>query len=1067
MSGPTGAITRFLVLRRCVGRRVRRELAERSEKTVKRPRAELRVALRRHGPDGERAESYLVDAARQLNRAGPKQGEVAAFALREASMALINLGGPRLAGLKDRATKVITSWRLLREGGGSSEQLGEAITELQQGLDDPNETRLEEAIKSTTRRKPTRSDADLLARFLANLDRANRGVHDKIDIKDAAELYQRSIEVIDSLFGPISDRFANLDALLAVREPTPEDVASLMALVGDDRHLAYFFEKVEGSGWLEALSEEPILHPPEDGGWPAGPYIFRLASTDPDVVGAWLAARADEELSAQQAGFLLRIALRFDGEFAELVAKIVEGHYDSPEVEFQLENYLSGLSDQDLLDPNLPRLVRSSLKALLLGERGAADMHLASRILELALRALAVGDSKNWLQVLVHRLREVATPESDIALRALRPLPELRLDARARSALELISAALRDAAHAAAGAGVAMAEVIEILGKLDEPLRTRLIAWFIADSDAANDQVARDFLIAQVANNPAPSPEELNLLRACLSHSDEAFEEALRQALGPAPSDELVKALPTDEPMPTDLRRPHRWLVAVPEEARGDWAVADRALDECFNRASQDGVMFRVGPASFRAPTSPIPHENLAALEPRAAAEAIGAWRPPAERSFLEPSEEGLADVLGELIAGDTEGWLAAGPLAVIEALGESSYVAAYLDGLEKAVEQIEVGQAQGIVAAIAVVQARAEAAAAPEGDGWAYAAHRGVRLLGRLSERDLLQGPAAEQAWSTVAAAVRHRGTDSDVDGDLLTRAINRPWSAALEIAFVLGSNDGEVDPKLLELLDECLALGPPAGLLGRAIIGSRLAWLRRVAPQWFAGNEGLILGDQAPADLGEITFAVYLEWGNPSEALLTEQRRRLIEALGGPAAEFARRHLLHGLIWGLDDFGPAGVCEILSAHGGESLSEAAKWLALALEESSEGLESALALWRETLAHDLPAEGYTGWGWFALNKHVDEETWLELTLRTAERPDVNLAESEEIAKRAEPLAVDGRALRLLARLLEADPKAWELEGIGAVGLRLLAQGIGSAQERRDLRERLLERGFHDAADIP
>ncbi len=1064
-----GPITRFLDLRRRAGRRVRRELAERSEKTVKRPRAELRGALRRHGPDGERAESYLVDAARQLNRAGPKQGEVAAFALREASMALVNLGGPRLAGLKDRANKVITSWRLLREGGGSSEKLGEAITELQQGLDDPNETRLEEAIKSTTRRKPTRSDADLLARFLANLDRANRGVHDQIDIKDAAALYERSIEVIDSLFGPISDRFANLDALLTVREPSREDVASLLALVGDDRHLAYFFEKVDGSAWLQALSDESILCPPEEGGWPAGPYIFRLADTDPDVVGAWLAARADEELSAQQAGFLLRIALRLDGELAELVAKIAEGHYDSPEVEFQLENYLSGLSDQDLLDPNLARLVRSSLNALLLGERGAVDMHLASQILEVALRAVAVGDSKNWLQVLVHRLRDVAKPESDIALRALRPLPELRLDARARSALELVSAALRDAAHAAAEAGVAMPEVIDILGKLDQPLRARLIAWFIGDRDAANGQVARDFLVAQVASNPAPSPEELDLLRACLSHADETFEEGIRRALGPAPSAEFVKALPNDEPMPTDLRRPHRWLVAVPEGARGDWAVADRALDECFSPAPQDGVMFRVGPASFRAPTSPISRETLAALEPQAAAEAIGAWRPPAERSFLEPSAEGLADVLGELIAADSEHWLAADPLAVIEALDEPSYVAAYLDGLEKAVEHIEVAQAQGIVAAIAVVQARAEAeeAAAPGGGGWAYAAHRGVRLLGRLSEQDLLQGPAAEQAWSTVAAAVRHRGTESDFDGDLLTRAINRPWSAALEIALVLGSKDGEVDPRLLELLEECLALGPPAGLLGRAIIGSRLAWLRRVAPQWFADHERLIFGDQAPADLGEATFAVYLEWGNPSEALLTEQRQRLIDALGGPASEFARRHLLHGLIWGLEDFGPAEICEILADRGGESLSEAAKWLALALEESSEGLELALGLWRETLARDLPAETYAGWGWFALNEHVDEETWLELTLRTAERPDVNLAEPEEIAKRVEPLAVDGLALRLLARLLEADPKAWELEGIGAVGLRLLAQGIGSEQERRDLRERLLERGFHDAADIP
>jgi hypothetical protein len=63
-------------------------------------------------------------------------------------------------------------------------------------------------------------------------------------------------------------------------------------------------------------------------------------------------------------------------------------------------------------------------------------------------------------------------------------------------------------------------------------------------------------------------------------------------------------------------------------------------------------------------------------------------------------------------------------------------------------------------------------------------------------------------------------------------------------------------------------------------------------------------------------------------------------------------------------------------------------------------------------------------------------------------------------------MATDEQALELLAFLLGADPKAWELERIGAVGLRLLRSATGSPAVRGELRERLLERGFNEATEI-
>jgi hypothetical protein len=54
----------------------------------------------------------------------------------------------------------------------------------------------------------------------------------------------------------------------------------------------------------------------------------------------------------------------------------------------------------------------------------------------------------------------------------------------------------------------------------------------------------------------------------------------------------------------------------------------------------------------------------------------------------------------------------------------------------------------------------------------------------------------------------------------------------------------------------------------------------------------------------------------------------------------------------------------------------------------------------------------------------------------------------------------------LVAKLLDGSPPLWELERIGNAGLRLLRAGTGDEAIRSDLRDRLLERGFNEAASI-
>ncbi|HWA54305.1 MAG TPA: hypothetical protein VG816_09060 [Solirubrobacterales bacterium] len=1034
------------------------------------PAEDLRHNLLRLGPDGERAERFLCEAARQLTRRGEMQGEVVAYLLREALGALLKLGGEKPFDLKQSAQRVVTASKLPEEDGGSRNDLERVIGELERALGNPNEARLEDAVRIISRRRPLRGDADLLDAYLDRLEEANNGLHDRIGRGRAVHLYEGTIDVVASLFGPLVSRLASIDALLAIDSPSADDARRLLSQVGDDRHLLYFFEKVEGPGWFQALRESAILHAPAEGGWPAGPYLQRLLPDHPDLVREWLIERASEDLNTNQAFFLLRIATGLKGDVADLIADLAQGHLDSPQVEILVENYLRDLSDREIRAGGLQRLVIESLKGALGGDRQAGHFLLAARILDVAERGLAI-DPEGWLPVFVYRLRELAENESTLRLQTIRPLAELRVDSRSRSALELMCGAVRAAAAGASAAGMSDEKVSFWLGKLREPLRDRLLARWLRERE--NLALASRLLPEWIAAEVRPSPEQLDLLRWVFEQGGSSFAEGVREALGPAPETEEIDGLSADETLPDHLRRPHNWLVAIPEAERGRWGGADRLLDERFGAASEDGVLFRVGPARFAGAQSPISVEELAAVSPLEAARRINAWKEPPERSFLAPSAAGLADAIGDVVEKNKAAWLDADPRQIVDALVGPRFIASYLGAVEKALDDLSEERVGQIVETVAGIQAHAAAARSEEvedTDDWTYASHLGIRLIGALADRGRLADDDFELAWETVLAAVGERGPESGAEGDVLSRAINRPWSSALEAAFSLGGMGDGVDRRLLDLVDDLLLLPRPAGELARAIIATRIPWLRHIDADWFSGAEEGLLGASAPEGLGDLTFATYLEWGRPTTELLHDQHDRIAAALVGDTAEFALRHVIHGLFWELPGYAAADVCDLL-ADKPELFSEAARSLALALTEDDENSSGppagpALALWREALAAGLPADAYAGWGSFAFADRVDDRDWLELTLRTAAVPSVNLVEPDQIAERAERMATDEQALELVAFLLGADPKAWELERIGAVGLRLLRSGTGSPAVRGELRERLLERGFNEATEI-
>lgn len=1037
------------------------------------PDETLRDALRRLGENGVRAEQFLDSAAEHLSHDGPLAPQHAAYAVREALMSIVKLGGKPPRGMKEAAKEVVRRWR----GDPTSARLSDSIRRLAEvlGGPDPNERRLAQAVAALSRVAPTRATADLLSQFVIELGNANEATHADTppDVTAVRGMYERTCDLLRDLFGPVSLRLSEMEDLVGLQEPGPDDVARLKQRLGEEHRLVYLFDRAEGPGWFRALRDhdldDNLLLPPPDSPWVAGPHVARIAETYPDDVRAWLSS-LPTGLNAKQVGDALRIARIVKVDVTDIVLRLARDHLDSPDVRFQVDGLLRGLPpDQRDTGPGRS-LLHWSLKSVLSGEQGPIDTYLAAEQLQIAVTATAGSDPGAWLTMLSHRAREVVEQVDPVRLRLTYPLAGQSLHA-ARRPLELIAAGILQAAAASAAAGLPLAERLERLGVLPEPLATRVIAQHLLDHLPETADAAREFIAGRISTNERPSPEELALLRRLFADEVPGVDAAVAAALGEPPA----ASVQFDDPLPDATLRAHRWLVAVPQSLVPDWHRADIAITEEVGPASQDGVLMRVGRAGFVGASSPLALDDLTALPPLEAAGRVATWRPERGGSFLDPSAEGLAETLRQAIDADPAGWLAVDPVDLARALRHPVYVTVLLQALRDHAGGLDL-DAERLVALAELVRSEPWPVENLGGDldgpygAWARADDEAVKLLGRLGELGALHDDAADPAWAQVLDATRQRDDTSpfvdDQEHDPVSVAINRPSMRAIDAAFSIGHDAKDLpNEALLSLLDEILQLEGIDGLHGRAMLAVRLPYLRNVAPAWFADREERIFGDAAPGGLGPATFDLYLEWGKPYAPLLQEQRDRLISALSGQRHEDATQHLLHGLLWRLPGFEASALADILIGAGNAAVSYAGQWLGWALADNDDiDLAPVTELWRELLDRDLDTPAYRGFGWMAVNDRLDQDAWLTLTQETAAAAAGALDEADRVAERAARSHGDARAALIIARLLEDDPEPWDVERIGARGIEVLG-ATSDGDAAADLRERLLERGFYAAKD--
>ena len=119
---------------------------------------------------------------------------------------------------------------------------------------------------------------------------------------DATRVADAFVAFSDLLYGRVAPYFTTateLDALLAVAAPTPDDITRAEALLTRVQQRRYFFSKLEHASWVVPLAARGhFANPPErvvhaDGswqmrGWPEGEYLVRMAPHEPKAVAEHL-----------------------------------------------------------------------------------------------------------------------------------------------------------------------------------------------------------------------------------------------------------------------------------------------------------------------------------------------------------------------------------------------------------------------------------------------------------------------------------------------------------------------------------------------------------------------------------------------------------------------------------------------------------------------------------------------------------------------------------------------------------------------------------------------------------
>ena len=1029
------------------------------------------------GAYGERAVGFLRTAVAILGADqvdSPRRAECVAYCLREAMTTLPLAGGvPGGGKWRSRSRDVVdakTRYEKVRDlpgedSDGALRELLGAIDSLAE-IHDDSTVHQRRLLAMVMARTGAEARPDLVRDYQHLLDRLQGALHGSVALKAVESLCGECVTLLRRLFQPPDARRAELDRLAALPDPGTSEVEEAIAWLASAAHVVYFLGRVVSPRWLERLEGSGLLDPPEGGApWGVLPAVQRLGPSHPDALAALLGRIADKYWAdARRIVPVVQAAQQLGPTGRDLVLRSARRHPANPWIVFFLEQtLLAAEADdsfvQDAVDqvlnsashPNVQTYLPPTLDHYVKGVT-AATWHGRARLLCQKLRRTS--DADRHYRNLVHsRAGSVTDP------------PQFGREDVFPSILRCLVEVLGKAAELAD-----LHSILEVLADLPGPLRNRLRSWALS-AWGATEPALLPAEIAEAISTRPPTGDDVALVDAAVEVCDsEEYVESWKTALGAPPSVTEVGASLSAGDVPDNWRRAIDWAAILPHATTGAWTTVAAMVSAARGwRATRQGLEHRPYVHAVWG-GSPIADADLRAMPPAEAASWIAAWRPQPDGRGSSARE--LARALESAVKDAPAGWAVA-PLQKITVLREPVYIHHYLRGLAQ-VESLDGAQLDEIVDGILLTATspwRPHDLGDPSFDydpDWGGAVSAAVDLIAHLARKDAGFAGRDDEVWEFLLARARDREEGSGYSGgDPLTEAVNRACTRALDAVFTFMAHEYRashgVRSAALDLLSEVITLAGPDGLQHRAVIAPRLAFLRHIAPKWFAGQQAVLFGDSAPDGLGQAMLDASVSYGRPN-AWLLQAYPAMVEDAVKRSVDRALDHYLVAMLWRVPGY---AVEEAASKLRGMSvLSQAGEVLGRMLAQdgvSPEHVSLGTEFWEQALQGSPNADTLYGFGWYTEITTLDQLSWADLTRRTLSATSGRIDWARHVAERAaqdSPTPDTLEILNLLVRRAAVD--SWEQGTIIETAAKTIDRADASLTttgEYQRLRTALLERG--------
>lgn len=1033
------------------------------------------------GDHGERAVGFLRTAHELLSLdptiAPPRLPETITYCLREAMKTIPASQPVGGGGLWRTASRAVSDARrrydLVKDVPGEDAQgalndLLAAVGDLdlvhaQEGI---HERRLITIMVNRTGALPVASGTAPIQAYQDLLRELDEALHGDATMDRARELWDRCAAILRQLFLPPTLRHLELESLAAVESPSADDVERLLPLIAGPYHLRHFLSRVASPQWLAMLIDTGILDPPaENGPWPVFAAVDRLAPDHGSAVAAWLGSMYHRHhADAARAWFVARAAVDVGPDAAGVVLRALRDH-----------GAVAGIAALgtwaiEKLEPG--SLLVEELADVLLNEGPWRAASYVDPVIERLVEGTDESNAERRLQLLCWKLRSAASSDEGPArwfgyerAGSVADWTDDGRDDRFTVLLQALVEVIRRARTC-----LSTDDILATIDALPTEVCGRMRAWVL--SGASDVDVVRliDELTVAIAQRD-PTGDDLPILdRVVTEASASDFAEKWMTALGPAPAVvEVAQRLASHELADTWLRAYH-WTGVLPREAVGPWEQPAAVIAGAYGRPGRETLekRSRVEVGSGRSPMS------IEELQAGSVAEAVGRiaeWRPDGSQWLVSARE--LARTLEAVVKADTAAWIES-PLRIATELRHPTYIHHYLRAVAEAIKEGARPPVAEVLDVIGLVRAHPWGVDALGRDDfdydhdWSGAEQAAVDVLRAMADKDLGFAQRDDEVWSILDAEARDRGAPSGIVSgarDPLDSAINRRCTRALEAVLSFMAQEfrltGAARPAAFELLEDALGLEGSDGAEHRAILATRLGFLRHIAPQWVDDVAGSMFGDAAPQGLAQITADLAIKWGRPNRWLF-ERYRPLLRDAASRGVDHALDHLMIAMLWEVAGYSVEENVAFLRQTSA-LLSDAGEVLGRLLrhDDADEAhIACAVTFWDAAIATG-DTGALSGFGWLAEVEKLDSQLWASRTMATLAVTGGRIDWSHKVGERAALLEPSTTTLAIMNSLIRGASDEWDRRGNVERAVELIgsADQLAATPEYERLRTTLLERG--------